>query len=290
MIVLSYIYWDPRPEIFYLPIVHWPILWYGVLFALGFAVGFPLLSGILTRFFTHDPSYRKEHLPALKKRAVWITDKYTMYVIVGTVAGARLGHFLFYEHPREYFNDPWQIFRIWEGGLASHGGAIGIILATMIFTYRMKIKDVDWIRMLDFLTVPAAFGGFCIRVGNFFNQEILGTPTNVPWAVLFGHPADRSLPVPRHPVQLYEAAFNLAVFFILWHLSYRSHVLEARGRLVGLFLILVFGFRFAIEYLKVEQSRIVGVASTLTMGQALSIPAITLGIALFFLNRIRRSS
>lgn len=236
----------------------------------------------MTRFFACES---KEGWAALKKKALQLTDKITLYIILGTVIGARLGHFLFYEHPLDYFNDPLQIFRVWEGGLASHGGAIGIILATMLFSYRMGVKGVDWIRWLDFLSVPAAFAGFCIRVGNFFNQEILGTPTNLPWAVVFGHPADRSLPIPRHPVQLYEALFYLLVFFFLWRLSYRVPILKAKGKLIGLFLILVFGFRFIIEYLKMEQSLLVSTASSLTMGQALSIPAIILGIVFFFWNR-----
>ncbi|PIS03241.1 MAG: prolipoprotein diacylglyceryl transferase [Chlamydiae bacterium CG10_big_fil_rev_8_21_14_0_10_42_34] len=270
------IYWDPKPEIFVLPIINWPILWYGVLFALGFAVGFPVFVGILTRFLGKSE----------KKKAVAITDRLTLYMIIGTVIGARVGHFLFYEHPENYLNDPFEIFRIWEGGLASHGAAIGIIIALVIFSYRIApiAPTLNWIRLLDFVCVPTAFAAVCIRVGNFINQEILGTPSSLPWAVVFGHPADGSMPVPRHPVQIYEALFYLAVFILLWRLTFVRSFLLRRGKLIGLFLILVFGFRFFVEFIKVEQSHLITV-STLTMGQILSIPAVLAGLFFFQFER-----
>ena len=276
-------HWDPNPEIVRLPIVDWPILWYGVLFALGFAVGFPLFVSILRRFFLNQPGYTESD----NKKAVAIADRMIVYVVVATVVGARLGHFFFYEKPSDYFRDPWEIFRVWEGGLASHGAAIGIILALGLFSYRIRkiAKGLSWIRLLDFVSVPAAFAGCCIRIGNFFNQEILGTPTTLPWAVIFGHPADRSSPAPRHPVQLYEAAFYLLVFLLLWRLSMRPKFLMARGKLFGLFLILVFGFRFFVEFLKVEQSNLLSEAPFLTMGQILSLPAVLAGLLFFFWKR-----
>jgi prolipoprotein diacylglyceryl transferase len=277
MIQLSWIYWDPRPEIFTLPILDWPVLWYGALFALGFAIGFRIFMGVLTRFFN------LQNEPESQKKALLIADKLTLYVVIGTVLGARLGHFLFYEKPSSYLKDPLEFFRVWEGGLASHGAAIGIILALLLFSYRIRplADGLTWLRLLDFVAVPAAFCGACIRLGNFINQEVLGTPTDLPWAVLFAHPADHSLPVPRHPAQLYESFFYLAVFFLLWRLSHKASFLLRSGRLIGLFLTLVFGFRFFIEYLKVEQSRLLSVSS-LTMGQYLSIPAVIAGLFLCF--------
>lgn len=274
MIVLPYIYWDPKPEIFRVPYFDWPVLWYGVLFALGFAIGFPIFVSILTRFLGKDR----------KKEATQIADRLTLYVILGTVIGARLGHFLFYEHPSLYLKNPLQIFKTWEGGLASHGGAIGIIIALVLFGWRMRHIEprLHWIRLLDFVCIPTAIAAACIRVGNFINQEVLGTPTDLPWGVVFGHPADHSLPTPRHPVQLYEACFYLAVFFLLWRLSYRNYFFKAEGRLIGLFLMLVFGFRFFIEFWKTEQSHLLSM-ETLTMGQLLSIPLILLG-AFFYLK------
>lgn len=276
MISIAVIYWDPKPEIFRLPFFDWPVLWYGILFALGFAIGFPVFVGILTRFLGKDQ----------RAKAIQLTDRLTLYMILGTVIGARIGHFLFYEHPAHYLRDPLEIFRIWEGGLASHGAAVGIIVALIIFSYRIReiAPKLNWVRLLDFVSIPAALGGGCIRIGNFINQEVLGTPTDLPWAVVFGHPADRSVPIPRHPVQIYESFFYFAVFFLLWRLSYKHSFLEARGKLIGLFLILVFGFRFFIEFLKNEQSHLIS-GSVLTMGQILSIPVVIGGLLFYFWNR-----
>lgn len=274
MLHLAAIYWDPKPELFRIPYFDWPVLWYGVLFACGFALGFPVFVGILTRYFGG-----KEH----KKKAVQIADRLTLYMILGTVIGARLGHFIFYEHPNHYLRDPLQLFRIWEGGLASHGGAVGIIVALILFSWR--VQGLSWVRLLDFVAVPAALAAFFIRIGNFINQEVLGTATDLPWGVVFGHAADRSMPYPRHPVQIYEALFYLAVFFFLWRLSFKTYYLKTQGKLIGLFLILVFGFRFLIEFLKLEQSHLI-YAWSLNMGQILSIPLIVLGF-IFYLTRFR---
>lgn len=276
MICFAAIYWDPKPEIFRLPIFDWPVLWYGVLFAFGFAVGFPIFVGVLTRFLG------KEARPL----AVQITDRITLYMIVGTVVGARLGHFLFYEHPAHYLKAPLEIFRIWGGGLASHGAAVGIILALILFSWRIKpiAPRLDWVRLLDFISIPAAFAGGCIRIGNFINQEVLGTWSDLPWAVVFGHPADQSIPIPRHPVQIYESLFYFAVFFFLWRLSFKKDFLGARGKLIGIFLISVFGFRFAIEFLKTEQSHLLS-TPLLNMGQILSIPVVIAGLIFYFWRR-----
>ncbi len=277
MIRFAAFYWDPKPEVFKVPYFEWPILWYGVLFAAGFALGFPIFVGILTRFLGE------------KRLAVQITDRLTLYIILATVIGARVGHFIFYERPEEYLRRPLEIFQIWEGGLASHGAAIAIILALMLFSYRIKrlSPQLTWIRLLDFISIPAALAGCFIRIGNFINQEILGTPTDLPWAVVFGHPADRSFPVPRHPVVLYEALFYLMVFFLLWKLSFQKFYLKRDGKLIGLFLIFVFGFRFLIEFFKTEQSHLLS-SSWFTMGQMLSIPAV-IGGFLFYFRKSPRS-
>ena len=274
-IYLSFIYWDPKPEVFRLPIFDWPVLWYGILFAFGFAIGFPIFVAVLTRFLGKDQ----------KPKAVQITDRLTLYMILGTVIGARLGHFLFYERPAKYLKDPFEVFRIWEGGLASHGAAFGIVLALILFSYRIRLKfpQLDWIRLLDFVSVPTAFAGGCIRIGNFINQEILGKPTDLPWGVMFGHPADHSALLPRHPVQLYEALAYFGIFFLLWRLSFSKYFLETRGKLIGIFLVLVFGSRFFIEFFKLEQSRFF--SGPLNMGQILSLPVVAAGLFLYFYRR-----
>lgn len=284
MIHLSFIFWDPKPELFFLPVLHWPILWYGLLFALGFASGLPIFIGILTRFFLQQPDFEKspKALLSLKKQAVFLTDRVVVYMVVATVVGARLGHFFFYERPSEYLRRPWEIFQFPFNGLASHGAAIAIVIALYLFAwrYRKESRGLTGLRLLDFVSVPTALAGAFIRVGNFFNQEILGKPTDVPWAIIFGHPADHSGPLPRHPVQLYEAASYGVIFLLLWKLSFSPKYLLKKGTLIGLFLILVFGARFIIEFWKLEQSHIV--SGPLTMGQLLSIPAVLVGCVLFF--------
>ena len=159
-------------------------------------------------------------------------------------------------------------------------GAIGIFIA-LYFLYRSYDKKYSYLRLLDLVVVPTAFVAVCIRAGNFINQEILGTVSRVPWAVIFAHPADGSLPIPRHPVQLYEAGFYLltfAVLMLLWKKWCRKD-----GKIAGLFFVLIFGFRFFVEFFKVEQSSYVH--TTLTMGQYLSIPLIALGCFLLWIKR-----
>jgi prolipoprotein diacylglyceryl transferase len=213
-----------------------------------------------------------------------LADRLTIYMVIATVVGARVGHYLFYEKPSDYFEHPLELFGIWRmRGLASHGAAIAIVLALGLFAYRYrpKLRGVSWLHLLDFVCVPTAIAGAFIRIGNFFNQEILGKPSDVAWAVIFGHPADGSWPVPRHPVQLYEALSYALVFLFLWRLTFISKYLLNKGVLLGWFLILIFGFRFLFEYWKEEQSRIMPSSFDLTMGQLLSIPAVFIG--LFFL-------
>lgn len=281
--MIGMFYWDPNPEAFKLPFLHWSILWYGVLFAAGFAVAFPCFVSVLTRFFREIYGAGK-----WRKLAVTTADRLTLYVIVGTVVGARLGHFLFYESPARYLRHPIEILQIRQGGLASHGAVIALIVALVWFAKRMKIKGLDWLKLLDLVSVPTALVGSFIRLGNFVNQEILGRPSDLPWAVVFGHPADgRGGMVPRHPVQIYEALFYLALFFLLWRLSYRREFLVGRGRLVGIFLVTTFGGRFFLEFLKEEQSRLMGEGSVVTMGQLLSIPVVVLGLIFYFWERKR---
>ncbi len=280
------IYWDPSPNFFVIPILNWPILWYGLFFASGFLIGFPLFEGILLRYFLQINKKRKRKIRDLKCIALKVTDRITIYAVFATALGARLGHFLFYENPSEYLKNPFEILKIWEGGLASHGAAIAIIFTLyMLSRWTKKIDSgLSCIRLLDFICVPTALAGSFIRIGNLFNQEILGTVTNLPWGFIFGHPRDGSLPIARHPVQIYESLFYFAVFLILWRLTYRRAFLLGQGKLIGLFLILVFGFRFLVEFLKLEQSELLSLSSSLTMGQWLSIPLVILGVGLFFFS------
>ena len=229
---------------------------------------------------------------SVKKRAMGFGEKLALYVMVGTIIGARLGHLLFYEPMESYLSDPLIFIKTWEGGLASHGGVIGILFALGLFLLKMRkrIPALSFVRLIDFLVIPTALAGAVIRVGNFLNQEVLGKVSTLPWAIVFGHAADGSPPMPRHPAQLYEAIFYLGVFsFLLWFWNQRALFLTP-GKLSGLFFLLVFAFRFMIEFLKEPQSALLAQKSGLLMGQWLSIPMVIIGAILFFMKGRERQN
>ena len=176
--MISFLYWNPDRAIFSfdLPFLGRPILWYGFFFSLGFFVAYQVFLHLL----------KKESLPKQ------IAERVLCYVIVGTLIGARLGDILFYQDWKMILSHPLAVFQIWEGGLASHGGAFGIFIALILFYYRLsKSKTpLSFAKLLDLVVIPVCLAAFFIRVGNFFNQEILGLPSQVPWAVIFGNPAD----------------------------------------------------------------------------------------------------
>lgn len=194
------------------------------------------------------------------------------YMILGTVIGARLGHCLFY-NPVYYLSNPLEILMVWKGGLASHGAAIGILSAIYLFT--KKKKEYSYLWVMDRIVITVALGGFFIRMGNLFNSEILGTPTNVPWAFIFTSFDN----VPRHPAQLYEAIAYLLVFVFLIFYYFRTNAKFKPGKLFGYFLVMVFTFRFLVEFVKIDQTYFEK-GMYLNMGQLLSIPFVLLGIYL----------
>ncbi len=216
----------------------------------------------------------------------------SLYVVVGTLLGARLGDVLFYQSPQQYVHDPLGIFKFWDGGLSSHGGVIGILISLWVFCVRSgkKYPMLTWVAMLDLLCIPALLAGSFIRVGNFFNQEIIGTGSTLPWAVIFGSPADGSSVVPRHPAQLYEALFYFVFFVVLWALRVKSPKIFRLGRTSGLFFMGTFTFRFLIEFVKAPQSVLLAKGAALDMGQLLSIPLVLVGVLLFFCEHKRARS
>ena len=141
---------------------------------------------------------------------------------------------------------------------------------------------LNWVAMLDLLSIPGLLAGGFIRIGNFFNQEIVGRAAQVPWAIIFNHPADGSASLPRHPVQLYEALFYFAFCALLWHMRVRVPKMFRLGRTSGLFFMGTFTFRFLIEFFKAPQSALIAPGSVMDMGQWLSLPFILLGVILFF--------
>lgn len=282
MIFLSWLFWDPPRDALTIPYIDLTVAWYGILFAAGFVAGYYILLPILTqelktnpRLITKDPALQQD-IPSL---AASFAEKITWFVVIGTIIGARLGHVLFYDWPY-YSANPLEILMIRKGGLASHGGTVGVMIALCLFLYwgKKSFPKITLITLLDLLVIPTAMTACFIRIANFFNQEILGYPTQQPWGIIFGHPADGGLPVPRHPVQLYEAAAYLATFvflYLLW--KYKKVSLHA-GTLSGLFFICVFGSRFLLEYFKEPQSAMDGLG--LQLGQTLSIPFVLFGLVL----------
>lgn len=264
--IINYIRWDVDPEIFH--IGSFVIRWYGVLFASAFLIG----------YFIMQSMFKKEGIP-LKT-----LDYLSTYMVVGTIAGARLGHCLFYE-PEYYLSNPLDILKIWEGGLASHGGAIGILIALYLFTRKYKFSFL-W--LMDRVVIGTALGGFLIRMGNLMNSEIFGVPTELPWGFEFVRAVEGTMRSdPRHPTQIYEALSYLLIFIYLITYYYRKKGKPERGYLFGIFLILLFTSRFFIEFLKVPQ---VGFEQSLmlNMGQLLSIPFVIAGVFLVKLHSLRR--
>ena len=244
--------WDANPEIF--RIGSFAVRWYGLLFASSFFFGYIMMNRI----------FKNEGL------GEDVLDRLTIYMALGTILGARLGHCFFYE-PDYYLKNPSEILMIWHGGLASHGAAIGILTALWYFAKREK-KNYIWI--LDRIVITVALSGFFIRMGNLMNSEIYGVETTIPWGFIF---LSNYETVPKHPTQIYEALVYLAIFIFLYKLYWIKKGEHYQGLLISLFLILVFSARFFIEFLKEDQVAFEA-SMTLNMGQLLSIPFVLVGL------------
>lgn len=374
MTSLQYILWNGSPEIFTIPVsfidFNITLRWYGLLFALGFLISQQILYYI----------YRKE------EKSEKDVDTLTVYMVIATIVGARLGHVLFYE-PERYLANPVDILKVWEGGLASHGAAIAILIALYIYA-RNSVKKSEkknkvpvwqsYLRVVDRIVILVALTGALIRLGNFFNSEIIGKPTRSEYGVVFARSVTESLQddryveeidyvkvdtaasektaksypvkilvdfknenpeeelhrfmrdhiqtlqfnpyygehidqtkditykiaedgaqdkaaivelqmIPRHPSQLYESASYLLLFFLLFWIwvKYKKNV--PPGRLLGIFLIVCFGFRFLIEFLKENQVEFES-DLPLNMGQLLSIPLVLAGIGILLLSYKKNNS
>jgi phosphatidylglycerol---prolipoprotein diacylglyceryl transferase len=255
---LLVIRWDVNPEIF--RIGSFAVRWYGLLFASSFLFGYIIMNRI----------FRNENLKE------GVLDRLTVYMAIGVIVGARLGHCLFYE-PGYYLSHPLEILKIWHGGLASHGAAIGILLALWFFVRKEK-KEYTWI--IDRIAIVVALSGFFIRMGNLMNSEIYGVETTVPWAFVFIRNGET---VPKHPTQIYEGLSYLLIFFLLFWLYWRKKGEHIQGLLISLLLILVFTARFFIEFLKEPQVAF-ETKMTLNMGQLLSIPFIIVGFIWLYIS------
>lgn len=262
--LLAFIHWNVDPTL--IRIGPFAPRWYGLLFAAGFLIGFFIMRGV----------FRREDKPEKD------LDALLFWLLGGTIVGARLGHVLFYA-PEHYLLNPGEIIKVWEGGLASHGGLIGVLLA--IWLYCRSRPEQPFVWLLDRLAVPVALTGCFIRLGNLFNSEILGVETSVPWAFVF----ERVDAVPRHPAQLYESASYFLIFLALRAVYRRTEPNVPRGLLIGLFMLLIFGARFLIEFVKMEQAHF-EVGMPLSMGQILSIPPILLGVGFLWYAQTNRGA
>lgn len=258
--ILSHIIWDVNPSVF--PSLDIP-RWYGIFWVAGILLSYQAMLYI----------YKKEGL------TVKDLDKLTLYVVIGTILGARFGHILFYDF-EYYWQHPIEILPIklepefqFVGltGLASHGAALGIFTAMAIYC---KVYKINFLWVADRLVIGVALIGSFIRFGNLMNSEMVGIPTDVPWGFIFVQVDD----LPRHPAQLYEALFCLILFVILFMLWKRRSQFGL-GFIFGVFMILLFSQRFVNEMFKVNQVLFED-SLPINMGQILSIPFVIVGIVL----------
>ena len=259
-------------------LIHWtfdPILfsggpltvrWYGLLFVGAFLVG----QWMLGRIFAVEGVPREN------------AERLMMYLLLGAVIGARLVHCLFYE-PEYYLSHPLAILRIWEGGLASHGGTLGMLLALWLAARTARPK-LPFLWLVDRVSIPAALGAMFVRIANFLNSEIVGIPTSGEWGVVF----ESVDALPRHPAQLYEAFAYGLIFLVLRAVYRRTGKRTPEGLLFGLLMVLVFSARIVIEFFKTPQAAYEA-GQMFSVGQYLSVPFVVLGAAMM-LRAWRRSA
>ena len=258
MDILTFIHWNVSPEIFSLGPIH--VRWYGLLFAIGFLFGYN----------QGERMFRNENVDPK-----WLESLF-IYLIVATIIGARLGHVLFYGWSY-YSQHPIEILYVWQGGLASHGGAIGILLALTIWSKKVSKRSILWV--LDRVVVPTALVAALIRFGNLMNSEIYGIQTTLPWGFIFERNHET---VAKHPTQIYESLSYLATFGVMMYMYWKTKAKDYQGLIFGVFFVMVFTARFFIEFIKEEQEAFEK-GMTLNMGQWLSIPFVLAGIILIIL-------
>lgn len=259
--MFNVITWTADPIIFTLGPIQ--LRWYALMFIIGFSIGVKIM----------EYCYKRDGIDPERVYTLFV------YCFLGTLIGARLGHCLFYA-PDYYLAHPMEILKTWKGGLASHGGTIGVCLGVWIYAVKDKL-DPLWV--FDRLSIAVAPVAALIRMGNLFNHEIYGHPTDKPWAFRFienipqwQHGAEPVFSAPSHPTQIYEALCYLMTMFVCFGL-YRTSMRERRGFIFGTFFLCIFGTRFLIEFVKNDQEAFEA-DMTLNMGQLLSIPIVLLGI------------
>lgn len=271
--MLSDITWTADPAIF--TIGSKEIRWYSLMFIIGFGIGYKIVERM----------WRRESI-----NPKWI-DPLLYYTLIGTVVGARFGHCLFYD-PGYYLSHPIEILKVWEGGLASHGGVLGIIVAIYFYSKHVSRQNMLW--TFDKLVVPTGLVAALIRIGNLINHEVYGLPTDRPWGFRFienlhawRQGAEPIFSAPSHPTQIYEAVCYLLTFVLCMWLYFKKDAWKKEGLIFGIFMICIFTARFFIEFLKNNQEDFEA-AMPINMGQCLSIPFIVTGI--YFVVRAWRRS
>ncbi len=258
MDILAFIHWNVSPEIFSIGPLH--VRWYGLMFAIGFLFGYQHVE----KMFKHENLELK-----------WLESLF-IYIVLATVIGARLGHVLFYGWDY-YSQHPIEILYVWQGGLASHGGTLGILIALALWSKRISKRNILWV--LDRVVVPTALVAALIRFGNLMNSEIYGHQTDLPWGFIFERNHEK---VAKHPTQIYESLSYLVTFGVMLYMYWKTKAKDYQGLIFGVFITMIFGARFFIEFIKEEQEAFEkGMA--LNMGQLLSIPFVIAGIILIIL-------
>lgn len=252
---MEHLVWDFDPEIF--RIGSFGPRYYGLMFATGFLVSYRIM----------EKMWKEEG------RDLETLSSLLVHVMLGTILGARLGHCLFYA-PEHYLSNPIEILKIWEGGLASHGGTIGVVIAVWLYCKKNLDQPFGW--LADRLATVIPFGSGCIRMGNFFNSEILGKPSDLPWAIIF----KKYDMVPRHPAMLYEAMSYFVIFGFMVVRYFKSGKEVRPGSQIGLMFMTIFGARFFLEFVKENQVPFES-GMTFNMGQLLSIPFVIIGFLLY---------
>ena len=284
--MLDFITWDVDPIL-----IHWGvnggIRWYGLLWAVGLYLAYLIQVHL----------YKKDHCPE-----DW-PEKIFLWMSIGVIVGARIGHCWFYEwhlaqdpiqifawtinYRNPYIEHPLWLLRIWEGGLSSHGGAFGLITAAWLLNKKHFSKRPEYhtslIWIFDRLVIGVCITATLIRLGNLMNSEIYGEPTTLPWGFIFVRDGQT---VPCHPTQIYEMLYCIVAFIITWCLFHYTEARRREGLIFGIFLIIIFGTRFGLEFIKNDQEAFEA-DMWLNMGQLLSIPFIIWGVWLIVRSFLR---
>ena len=239
-------------------IMSFEIRWYSLAYIAGIIIGWLLCKKVLIRKSDINEKF----------------DDYITYLVIGMIIGGRLGYIIFYNF-NYYINNFFDIFKVWEGGMSFHGGLIGIIVASILFS---KKNNQDSFLYMDLVSLVAPIGIFFGRLANFINSELYGTPTDIPWAVTFIQVDNLS----RHPSQLYEAILEGVILFIILMYFKNKDYLKKPGLISGLFLIFYSLFRFFIEFVRVPDEQLGYLIFELSMGQIISLIFFVIGIILFY--------